>query len=103
MKGPSLSVELTQGKIHRALGEPPQAKSGSFQAAAESTKDGYRLDIFLSAEALHGFDPETNRRLGLYYRVGDSERGDRHLAVGREFPVGEDPSLWATLELIDDA
>ena len=23
------------------------------------------------------------------------------LGVGREFPVGENPSLWSTLELID--
>jgi hypothetical protein len=26
---------------------------------------------------------------------------DQFLGVGREFPVGEDPSLWSTLELRD--
>ena len=48
---------------------------------------------------LHGFDPETNRRLGFAYQVSDHEREDQFLGVGRDFPLGENPSLWATLEL----
>ena len=55
----------------------------------------------LPAEALNGFDPDTNRRLGFAYQVTDPDRGDQFLGVGREFPVAEDPSLWATLELRD--
>jgi hypothetical protein len=62
---------------------------------------GWRMEVFLTAEALHGFDPETNRRLGFAYQVTDPVRGDQFLSVGREFPVGEDPSLWATLELVE--
>lgn len=103
VKGPALSVELTQGKIHRAQADAPIAPASALTTWAEKTKDGHRLEFFFAAGALNGFDPETNRRLGLYYRVGDPERGDRFLAVGREFPVGEDPSMWATLELIDEA
>ena len=57
------------------------------------------MEMFLPAEALHGFDPETNRRLGFAYLVTDPDREDQYLTVGREFPIGEDPSLWATLEL----
>lgn len=100
-RGQDLGVELAQLRIHRALADAPMARPGLTVAWAETTRGGYRLEMFLPAEALHGFDPDTNRRLGLYYRVGDPERGDQFLAVGREFPVGEDPSLWATLELID--
>jgi len=33
--------------------------------------------------------------------VTDPERPDEFLGVGREFPVGENPSLWSTLELIE--
>ena len=62
---------------------------------------GWRLELFLPAEALHGFDPETNRRLGFAYQVTDPDREDQFLGVGREFPVGENPSLWSTLELRD--
>ena len=55
--------------------------------------------MFLPAKALHGFDPETNRRLGFAFQVSDAEREDQFLGVGRDFPIGENPSLWSTLEL----
>ena len=47
----------------------------------------------------------TPRRIdGSGSRTGltDPHRGDQFLGVGRDFPVAEDPSLWATLELIDE-
>jgi hypothetical protein len=50
---------------------------------------------------MHGFDPDTNRRLGFAYHLADSIREDQFVGVGREFPIGENPSLWATLELRD--
>jgi hypothetical protein len=95
----TLGVELAQKPIHRAQADAPLAKAESVQARAEKTKGGWRLELFLAAEALNGFDPETNRRLGLAYQVTDPDRGDEFLTVGRDFPIGEDPSLWATLEL----
>ena len=74
-------------------------RPGSVQGRAERTLSGWRLELFFPSDSLHGFDPETNRRLGFYYQVTDPDRGDQFLGVGREFPVGEDPSLWATLRL----
>jgi hypothetical protein len=99
-KDPEVSVSLRP--IHRALADPPKARADAVVARAEATRKGWRLELFFPAESLHGFDPETNRRLGLYYNVTDPDRGDQFLTVGRDFPVGEDPSLWATLELRDD-
>src|SRR5947209_8099168 len=49
--------------------------------------------------AVTGFDPEEHPRLGVYYAVRDSERGEQTLSVGSEFPYAEDPSLWQVLEL----
>lgn len=97
----SVSVQFDQRPIHRALADAPLAKPGAIQARAETLKDGWRIELFLAAEALNGFDPETNRRLGLAYQVTDPSQGDQFLTVGRDFPVAEDPSLWATLELVD--
>ena len=51
--------------------------------------------------ALNGFDPDTNRRLGFAYQIADHVHDDQFLGVGREFPLGENPSLWSTLELRD--
>ncbi len=95
----TVGVAFEQKPIHRALADAPLARPGSIQARAEAIKKGWRLELFLAAEALNGFDTETNRRLGLAYQVSDPDRGDEFLTVGRDFPIAEDPSLWATLEL----
>jgi hypothetical protein len=95
----TVAVAFEQKPIHRALADAPLARPDSIRARAEATKKGWRLELFLAAEALNGFDPDTNRRLGLAYQVTDPDRGAEFLTVGRDFPIGEDPSLWATLEL----
>lgn len=99
----ALEVYASQENIARALAEPPRARLDAIRTFAEvKTKPrGWLLEIFLKAEALNGFDPETNRRLGFMLQVTDPVRGDQFLGVGREFPVAEDPSLWTTLELVD--
>ena len=96
----TVSVAFEQRPIHRALADAPHAAPGAISARAELIPKGWRLELFFAAEALHGFDPDTNRRLGFAYQVSDPERGDEFLTVGRDFPIGEDPSLWATLELM---
>jgi hypothetical protein len=99
--GSKLKVDVLQRSIHRAQAEPPRAKPESILSRAEKTRTGWRLELFFTADALHGFDPETNRRLGVMIQVTDPGRGDQFLGVGREFPIIDDPSLWATLELKD--
>ncbi len=99
--GKTVSVQLEQKPIHRALADAPFAKAGGIHARAEKLRDGWRVQVFFGADSLNGFDPENNRRLGLYTQVTDPDRGDEFLGVGRDFPIGEDPSLWATLELRD--
>jgi hypothetical protein len=96
-----LEVTVSRRPIARALAEPPAGRAGAIAARAEPLRGAWRLELFLPAEALHGFDPETNRRLGFGYRVSGPDGEDQFLGVGREFPVGEDPSLWSTLELRD--
>ncbi len=98
--GRSLGVEVARKPIARAIADAPLAPLAEVQARAERTVSGWRLELFFPADCLHGFDPETNRRLGFSYQVTDPDRGDQYFGVGREFPVGEDPSLWATLELV---
>ena len=100
-KGAAVAVKVVQRPIHRALVDAPRIDPALISARAETIRKGWRLELFFPAAALNGFDPETNRRLGFYYQVTESERGDQFLAVGRDFPIGEDPSLWATLELLD--
>ncbi|WP_165075714.1 DOMON domain-containing protein [Paludisphaera rhizosphaerae] len=95
----TLKTDVEQRPIARALADAPIAAPSLLLHRAELLKKGWRFELFLPAKALHGFDPETNRRLGFAYQVSDAEREDQFLGVGRDFPIGENPSLWSTLEL----
>ena len=94
-KGPA-AVQLP---IARAREEAPLASPEQIRVHCESQRDGYLLEMWLPADALTGFDPEANPRLGFYALVRDSEFGEQFLTVGREFPFANDPSLWSTAEL----
>ncbi len=94
-----LTQEIAQRPIARAVADAPLCSPEKISAQSEIDRSGWLLEVFLPASILHGFDPETNRRLGFAYHVSDFQREDQFLGVGREFPLGENPSLWATLEL----
>lgn len=93
---------LVQTKIHRALQDAPLLTTGGAPFRRRHTRGGYVLQVFLTAAALTGFDPEQNRRLGIHYAVRDSELGVQALSLGADFPYAEDPSLWSVLELTDE-
>jgi hypothetical protein len=96
----SLKASCIQKPISRSVGDAPLCPEELLQARAQLARWGWTLETFLPARGLNGYDPETNRRLGFAYRVTDYEREDQYLGVGREFPLGENPSLWSTLELL---
>jgi hypothetical protein len=98
--GRKLDVQVAQRPIARALADAPMSRPGLIESRAELSRTGWTLELFLPAQVLHGFDPDTNRRFGFAYQVADHSRDDQFLGVGRDFPIGENPSLWATLELL---
>lgn len=93
---------FVQSKIPRALQDAPMAAAESVPLQLTSRSNGYRLEAFLPAAALHGFDPEQNPRLGIHVAVHDRELGEQSLSVGGDFPCHEDPSLWSVLELVKE-
>jgi hypothetical protein len=101
-KNEALSIEVVQKPIARAMADAPKAKPEAIQSRCDRLKGGWRIELFLGAEALNGFDPDTNRRLGLMVQVVEPTQGEQFFGVGREFPIDTDPSLWATLELRDE-
>jgi hypothetical protein len=92
-----LGVQLP---IARAKEPTPLADAKEIRLSATVEKTGYLLEAWLPARVLHGYDPESQARLGFYYDLRDSELGEQTLSVGPEFPFAFDPSLWATLELV---
>jgi hypothetical protein len=92
-----LGVQLP---IARAREPSPLADSNDIHLAATVEKSGYLLEAWLPARVLHGYDPESQPRLGFYYNLRDNELGEQTFGVGSEFPFAYDPSLWGTLELV---
>ncbi|MGQ0634304.1 MAG: hypothetical protein ACT4QC_06825 [Planctomycetaceae bacterium] len=86
--------------IARAKENGPLCDPADVQVASQVTAGGYRLDAWLPAKALYGYDPEAQPRLGFYYFLRDAELGGQFLTVGPEFPFAYDPSLWSVLELV---
>ncbi len=80
--------------------DAPFAPASSVPLRLSSRRNGYVLEAFLPAEALHGYDPEQYPRLGFYYAIRDDELGEQVLSVGSEFPFWDDPTLWSVLELV---
>src|SRR5947209_8590235 len=91
---------FAQSKINRALEDAPHVAASEVALLVRPVRGGYRLEAFLPATALNGYDPEQYPRLGVFYSVRDDERGEQLLALTAEFPFWEDPSLWGVLELV---
>ncbi len=86
--------------IHRAREQPNPIRPGLLRAHCQRLENGYNLEALIPAEALTGFDPAEHPRLGFTYAVIDGTLGEQTFSVGSPLPYCEDPSLWATLELV---
>ena len=96
-----LQAQIAQRPVARAVADAPIGRTDDVPLRVELSRTTWVLDLFLASQLLNGYDPDTNRRLGFAYQIADFVHEDQFLAVGREFPIGENPSLWATLELRD--
>jgi hypothetical protein len=86
--------------INRAREPSRPIAAGLLQARSQIRPGGYRVECFVPAAAMMGFEPGEHPRLGFTYAVIDRELGEQTFSVGRPMPYDEDPSLWATLELV---
>ncbi|HND51995.1 MAG TPA: hypothetical protein PLV92_06350 [Pirellulaceae bacterium] len=87
--------------INRARESPRPPPDGSLRVNVRRTAGAYSLEIAIGASALTGFDSTDHPRLGFTYLVIDRELGQQTFAYSPEFTtLAEDPSLWATLEMV---
>lgn len=93
------SARMAQLLIPRAKEDAPTQDFPKVQLEAHIEKQNYRLSMWFPTAALHGYDPEAQRRLGFYLVVQDQELGTLPLVVGQGFPFDSDPSQWITLQL----
>ncbi|HEV3023145.1 MAG TPA: hypothetical protein VGX76_11790, partial [Pirellulales bacterium] len=86
--------------INRARENARPVRAGVLAVRRAKRVDGYLLEGFVPVAALTGFDPVENPKLGFTYAVIDRELGEQTFSCASDFPYREDPSLWATLELV---
>lgn len=92
---------VLQSKINRAQQDAPLCDpAADVPFRVRSAKQGYRIELYLPAAVLNGFDSEEHSVWGFWYAVRDAELGEQTLGVGSDFPFADDPSLWASLELV---
>jgi hypothetical protein len=86
-------------KINRATEDSPIARPEQLIVASKVIRGGYDLTAHLTADALNGFDPGENPRIGLFVLVEDLELGQQSLTVGDEMNWNIDPSTWLSIRL----
>jgi Carbohydrate family 9 binding domain-like len=86
--------------INRARENPKPVRPEALKTRTEKRVDGYVLEALIPAAAITGWDPAEHKRLGFTYAIVDQELGEQAFSCGKEFPYREDPSVWATLELV---
>lgn len=85
--------------VARATENVPPIPPGVIPIEAKVTSGGWSLTAHLPLQALIGFDPEQNPRIGFYYIIEDGELGPQSLTVGDELNWWVDPSTWPTAVL----
>lgn len=89
-------------KLSRATAHPRPVTADALRVRTEPRANGYRLEAHIAAAALTGFDPQDHPALGFSYTVADCEHGWQAFSKRLGQRIGHDPSLWETLELVDD-
>lgn len=85
----------------RELSKPIDPKA--LIVRSQKLKDGYKLEGIIPTSVLTGWAPDDHPHLGFMYAVEDREKGMQTFSVDPQFPFADDPSLWGTLDLVEQA
>jgi len=58
--------------------------------------DAYRIEVAIPTGCLNGFDPLEHPRIGIFYKIKDTQLGEQFLYASDELGWNSDPSIWAT-------
>lgn len=87
--------------IPRTSELPAPLPEGAIRIEAAATADGWRIDAFIGAAALPGWDPAEVPRLGFFAALVDRRLGRLPCYAPPEYPWDSDPTTWAELNLGD--
>jgi len=87
-------------RMSHAKEPPAEADLSLIKVAAQVERERYGLELALPAACLHGWDPAEHTRIGIFYKVKDTQVGSQHLTADDELGWNVDPSTWATGVLV---
>jgi len=85
--------------IPRTSEVPAELPAGAISIESTPTADGWRIDAFIGAAALPGWDPSEVSTLGFFAAVVDRRLGKVPCFAPPEYPWDGDPTTWAELGL----
>ncbi len=93
-------VAASVAPIPNARGKPKEIDGALLCALLAFESDRLRIDGFIPAAAMTGYDPVEHPRLGFNYSVRRHAWGEQTFSNASPLPFRTDPSLWGTLELL---
>ena len=92
-------VQASMAPIQNSRGKPKEIDESLLRAMLVAESDRHRIDGFIPAAAMTGYDPVEHPRLGFNYEVRHWNWGEQTFSSASPLPFRTDPSLWGTLEL----
>lgn len=95
------SIQALEVTRFRGDDSHPLADPQHLIVESEKKRRGYQLHVFISQEALFGYDPTQFDRLGFTYRINRTRNEPQYFsAAGSDVVIENQPSLWASVKLV---
>ena len=86
--------------INRAKAHPNPIDVNRIKIGCQIANSMYRLDFAIPTDTLTGYEPLEYSQIGFHYYLVDKDLGNRPFLIDAPFPHNEDPSLWASMDLV---
>lgn len=87
-------------RMSRAKEPPPAVDVAQIKVASHVDRHGYSMEVAIPARCLTGWDPAEHPRIGIFYKIKDTQHGSQHLSTEDDLGWNADPSTWATGVLV---
>lgn len=78
----------------------PLCDPADLEVTMKPSSSRYALDVFIPAQALHGYDPSAFKRLGFTFRLNRYRGDPQHFVLSSKlYKITDHPSYWASIEL----
>lgn len=87
-------------RMSRAKEPPPAIDLTQVRIGVHVERRRYLMELIIPGECLNGWNPAEHPRIGVFYKLKDTQLGEQHLSTTDELGWNADPSTWATGVLV---